>query len=107
MNEGPMPSESGLDLSKALQKLSANPEMLSGIFSMLGAGMPKNTESEPPSDEDALPAVLPMPSPSAPRKSNRRELLCALKPFLSAHRCENIDRILHMYDLLDLMKHYR
>ena len=107
MSEGPMPSEGGLDLSKALQKLSANPEMLSGLFSMLGAGMSKDTESEPPHEEDALPAVLPMPSVNTPRKSNRKELLCALKPFLSTHRCENIDRILHMYDLLDLMKHYR
>ena len=36
-------------------------------------------------------------------KSGKRELLCALKPFLSAHRCENIDRIFYSHHCRDII----
>lgn len=91
------------DLSRIIGMLGSNPQLLSTMLSSLSG--PKPTDIEP-SGENA--ASLPAPAMGITKgKSGKRELLCALKPFLSAHRCENIDRILHMYDLFDLLKNYR
>ena len=96
-NEAGMP-----DLSRIIGMLGSNPQLISSLLSGIGGSKEKSGAS----DKESLPA-LPPPIAITKGKSGKRELLCALKPFLSPQRCENIDRILHMYDLFDLLKNYR
>lgn len=37
-------------------------------------------------------------------RGKKREMLCALKPYMSHRRCEMIDKILHAADLVDLFR---
>ena len=95
-----------LDFGALLQRVKSDPQMLTGLLSMLTADAPPKTSPEEP--PVSISRELPQNIPAFVKpKSQKRELLCALKPFLSTKKCEGIDRILHMYELLDLMKQYR
>ena len=55
--------------------------------------------------EEASIAVSGMPSPPRGKgRGRKREMLCALKPYMSRNRCDMVDRILHAADLVDLFR---
>lgn len=112
------------DLSEKLGAMLADPAMLAKIASIagnLGLGSAP-TAPPPPKDEpkpcdtcpakDILPcggAECPLPakggalSGAAKSISQSRALLVALKPYLSAERCERIDKILGMMKIAEIM----
>ena len=108
-------------LSSALNEIFSNPQMLSAISSMAQSlkngekappSPPPNTESEPQAKETAnpmsskLPELLNMLSAksSNARQSQRSELLCALKPYLSQSRSDAIDKIIRFSELSSVFK---
>ena len=108
-------------LSSALNEIFSNPQMLSAISSMAqslksgenSAPSPApNVESEPQANDtanpisDKLPELLNMLSvkSSNASRSQRSELLCALKPYLSQSRSDAIDKIIRFSELSSVLK---
>ena len=108
-------------LSSALNEIFSNPQMLSAISSMAQSLKSKESassatqnenSSEKPSDaptiNDKLPELLNMLSSNSSnvRQSNRSELLCALKPYLSQSRSDAIDKIIRFSELSSVLKNF-
>ena len=109
-------------LSSALNEIFSNPQMLSAISSMAQSLKSKESassatqnenSSETPSEvsptaNDKLPELLNMLSSnsSSVRQSNRSELLCALKPYLSQSRSDAIDKIIRFSELSSVLKNF-
>lgn len=64
---------------------------------------PKESPAEEASEGGAVPAVAPSHG-HAPRERCRKDLLLALKPFLSKERCEAVDMILRLSALGTVLK---
>ena len=116
------------DLSSILNSVLSNPEALSSIMSAIGnvsAGNSTQTQtneqsyipppevSTAPSREEspAVPAFRGgadlFPSSSAHQSKKERELLLALKPFLSRRRCDTLDSFIRIYDVISLLGRIR
>ena len=124
-------SESGLQISSMIDKIMANPELISMVASALGGGS-KSSESgesaEPAREEpvraETLPSMERLPelvaalspmlsaqgsSPSPRGKlstpSDKRAcLLTALKPYMSRERCEAIDYMIRLGALSEVFR---
>lgn len=106
------------DLSGLLSGLLANPSALSAIGSLLGGAM-KGGESTPPppppceEEPDHRPPkqdcdkALPCALSCGRRPDNRLRLLDALRPYLSPARCDMIDSVLRILELLELLQKRR
>ena len=109
------------DLSHAIDQIMAHPEWISMVASALGksaeplgvAEPPEEKEEAPPSSAptDSVAALTPMLSklsqikPSANGgRSQRGELLCALKPYVNPHRKDTIDTLLRFSGMTELLK---
>ena len=114
-------------ISSALDKLLANPQLISMVASALGnnASQSPPASSESPSkeneeEEKTVPTVAtPLPSMDAliplvgklarndggTRKSGfkHEQLLCALKPYLSPSRCQAIDHIIRISQMSSII----
>ena len=120
------PSAEGMpSLSDAIDRIMANPELISMVASALGkpppaaATTPSPPPEEPPTEEhaapasapsaDALAAIAPLLSSlkgGAPSlDDDRSRLLCALKPYVNPHRRDAIDTLLRFSKITDLLKH--
>ena len=109
-------------LSSALNEIFSNPQMLSAISSMAqslkskesasSATQSENSSEIPrevsPTANDKLPELLNMLSSnsSSVKQSNRSELLCALKPYLSQSRSDAIDKIIRFSELSSVLKNF-
>ena len=109
-------------LSSALNEIFSNPQMLSAISSMAqslkskesasSATQNENSSETPrvvsPTANDKLPELLNMLSSNSSnvRQSNRSELLCALKPYLSQSRSDAIDKIIRFSELSSVLKNF-
>ena len=98
------------DLSGVLNALLSNPQALSAVTSLLGGALNRPSEGErhapPPPPEKAesgIPTLLPRPTACDPRKG----LLDALRPYLSPARCDMIDTLLRILELLTLLQKRR
>ncbi len=106
------------DISQVLNGILSNPEALSSIMSIMSnVGNQKDKEEkrdapqkeEIPTVNEALPVFNTQPSIPviAPFKHNERsrerELLLALKPFLSNRKCETIDTFVRLLDIVSLL----
>ena len=100
------------DLSQMLSRVMANPEAMAMLSSLLG----KTVQKEHKREEECCPCldkekgkheeIAPLPIPSCPSEckgDRRRNLLLALKPYLSAERCQTIDRILLITEALSVI----
>lgn len=111
------------DLSALLGNLLSNPaamSMLSSLLSGMGAATPKPTAEGGNTPDNALPAIAAgppctgqgcphptCPPPSCPQAGGRDEraaLLYALRPFLPPDKCEMIDGLLRILDLLSVIR---
>ena len=109
----PEKSNGGQD-TDGLAGVLANPELMSKLPQimamlkpMLSASAPSenpSAASENASETAALPVAI---APKAPSPSCRDDLLLALKPFLSAGRCEAVDTIIRLSRLGAVLKHLR
>ena len=109
-------------LSSALNEIFSNPQMLSAISSLAqslkskesasSATQSENSSETPrevsPTANDKLPELLNMLSSntSSVKQSNRSELLCALKPYLSQSRSDAIDKIIRFSELSSVLKNF-
>ena len=95
------------DISQMLSKIMANPQATAMLSSLLGGMKP---QKEHPQDEckenyDAKEQTILPPKPSEDSvREKRKQLLLALKPYLSAERCQAIDRILMITEALSLLQ---
>ena len=102
------------DLSGVFDMISKNPDIIknamSAISGMSVAENAKKNEDQTEKDpQNVLASLLPAVakaegSHEKSKKTNHRELLCALKPYLSAERCAVIDKMLEFERLGDLIK---
>lgn len=100
-------------ISAALDKLLANPQLMSMVASALNDSAPARSdpdESPTSSDISVQPQTAPVFSPDAilplvgklsqashsSGKAEHEALLCAIKPYLSPKRCQVIDGIIRI-----------
>ena len=99
----------GQDLSALVGTLLSNPAALSMLSSLLGSmgTKPKAECAAPPpcAEGCAPPPVLPAPPPKP--RDDRACLLDALRPFLSSERCEMIDTLLKILELMAVFRRKR
>ena len=119
------------DLSAMLGRVLSNPELLQGIASAIQSDAPPKevaaesaptaqtpqnfvsaSDTPPSSLSDLLSSMVPLLStlsqkaPSATESHDpRTALLCALKPYLCASRCEAIDYLLKLEQITSVMRH--
>ncbi len=119
--------ESAPALADAIEKIMANPELISAVASALGKAPPPSkepkaadpipqSESEtvsatPQSQPDLSSALSLLPLLSGlqnggpkPPDNDRTRLLCALKPYVNPHRRDTIDTLLRFSGMSELLK---
>ncbi len=113
-----------LDLSGAIGKIMEHPELISMVSSILGdtqegAQKPPSEQSSaeaPPSVPAEVPesiaTLMPMLSKisslgSGGKPYKHEALLCALKPYLCATRCEAIDYIIKISKMTSLVRDFK
>lgn len=115
------------DLSGAIERILANPELISTVAAALGKAPPSQAPSLPTVEEAPPAALAEVPPPAvspealatlAPLLSGlsgfgkggkddpRICLLRALKPYLSASRCETIDTIIRFSAIGDALQSF-
>ena len=108
------------DLSALIGTLLANPAAMSMLSSLLanrgdgtkGAGVPPPQKEEAKGEAVAAALMPPAPPPkSYPEKAigegERAALLSALRPFLPPEKCDMIDGLLRILDLLAIIRKRR
>lgn len=97
-----MSDNQNLDVGKVISVLMENPSLIAEISNLVKKEEPSEptettTEVKP---EISAPASVSIPS----AKSNRTQLLGALKPYLSEPRAKAIDSMMTIADIIDMMK---
>ena len=102
------------DLSRIVNLIMENPNLIEQI-----KGLAKSEGDNKPTADSPLEVSAPQPTQEADGKANeyvqtsssfdsprvrRRELLCALKPYVSEKRSQAIDSMLTIVDILDVMR---
>lgn len=106
-----MSENQGLDLGKVVELIMENPQLIAQISNLAKQSappQPDNDSEEAEKTEDAVQSSLQSPQPTyAPaehKRSNRSQLLCAFKPYVSDERARAIDSMLAIADILDMMR---
>ncbi len=100
----------GQDLSALVGTLLSNPAALSMLSSLLGnmGGKPQGgCAAPPPCEEGGAPPPPALPAPPSKPRDDRACLLDALRPFLSSERCEMIDTLLKILELMAVFRRKR
>lgn len=90
------------DLSKIVGLIMENPSLIAEIKALAekeGGDAPK-----PDGPKEEPKAVIASNETAAPPRSKRRELLSALKPYLSDERCKAVDQMISLGEILDMMR---
>ena len=109
-----MSEKENLDVGKIVSLIMENPQLIEQISS-LTKQIPKEesqdyADDKPPENEviaaEEEPAVATnQPTyPISSNKTNRAQLLCALKPYVSKERAKAIDSMISIADILDMMR---
>ncbi len=99
------------DLSGILSKVMSNPQAMGMLSSLLGNMQGEKQEKHEAEKHEAEKhgeareerILPPKPKPSS-QSENRKQLLLALKPFLSPERRQALDRILMISEALSLLQ---
>ena len=96
------------DLSGLLGTLLQNPAALSMLSTLLSGNGKGNTPPPPkePCEADSCPVSTSCLVPPPP-SDNRTCLLNALRPYLSPARCNTIDSLLRILELMELLRKRR
>ena len=89
------------DLSKIVGLIMENPSLIAEIKALADGRASQPVAEEVPSEPTEASAAK---IESAPPRSRRRELLCALKPYLSEERCRAVDQMISLGEILDMMR---
>ena len=96
------------DLSGILEKVMSNPAALNMLAGLIGNTKPTSEAQPPPSPpptekEEAAPVLaLPQPKNSYGEKDRRICFLEAMRPFLSPHRQETVDRMVKISEMVTM-----
>ena len=131
-----MADSKGLNLAPLLERLGQNPAAIGLLGQLLGGGgdgdataaaapahsgeaVPGTDERDGPperhakGDAGSIPAsvggtgVLLPPPPGRDHGRGRRDVLIALRPFLSSRRCASVDRLLRALELYEVIEDSR
>lgn len=105
------------DISKILGIIMENPEIIEKIKEMAQGGEKGEENSSLPeeiksAEPDQVPTAAPIANgtaeaaaiPKGRDKKRRHDLLCAIKPYVSAERGRAIDTMLSVVEVLEIMK---
>ncbi len=95
------------DIGKIVSLIMENPDIVEKIKSIAKENNVISEEAPPQTKEDekeAKEAVAAMAHEADSMRSKRRELLCALRPYVSEKRSKAIDSMMNIADILDMMK---
>ena len=105
-----MSEQESIDLSKVIGLIMENPALIEQISGLVKQS--KSAESpieqatvateEPPQNEP--PRVEPTYAQAFNQRTNRAQLLGALKPYVSKERAKAIDSMISIADILEMMK---
>ena len=109
-----MSGQENIDIGRVVSLIMENPELIEQISS-LTKQMPVSQEADEitekveekneVSQENADTVMTNLPTyPTQQSKTNRAQLLCALKPYVSKERAKAIDSMISIADILDMMK---
>ena len=91
------------DISKIIGRIMENPSLVEEIRALADdSGTSKEAAKNPESQTEEVKASV--ASEPRPHPSRRRELLCALKPYLSEERSRAVDQMLSITDILEMMR---
>ena len=110
-----------LSITDLLGKVMSSPEIMGAVASLLTmlkepptssqetqSTLPPEKETEPAKESEAREAkndAVQTFMPSKPHfSSQKREILSAIRPYMSERRCQMIDRMVHAADLVQLLK---
>lgn len=120
--------DSSFDLSKIIGMIAENPEIINLVKGLISQGGEHSSEPSEESDsgeeavktsaeeskdgeytdegEDKVAEAVSLTAKGGirDRRSKRRELLCALKPYVSKDRSRAIDTMLSFAEVLDVLK---
>ena len=107
-----MSGQENLDLSKVIGVIMENPALIEQISNLTkqgsseGAQAVSTDKTEQTVENVAQPEQKSAPtySPSVTQRSNRAQLLGALKPYLSEERAKAIDSMFSISEVLDMMR---
>ncbi len=107
-----MSENQGLDIGKVVELIMENPQLIAQISSLakqkessITSEEMEDAEAKPQeAAEDATAVSQPTYTPSVQKRSNRSQLFCALKPYVSGERAKAIDSMLAIADILDMMR---
>ena len=105
-------SSAGSAVAAALQSAAGGNGTDAGTATGGASAAIGDTDTEPAADTDdgSIPAgarVLPSPPPGRDHGRGRREVLLALRPFLSERRCASVDRLLRALELYVVIEESR
>ena len=94
------------DLSKVINIIMQNPELVSQISSLLSsdANGEKSESIEESVSEPIAVSEATAPEPQISARQHRQELLHAMKPYLSENRRAAIDSMVSISGILDMMR---
>lgn len=107
-----MSEQENLDLSKVIGLIMENPgliEQISSLAKQKSDDTPSEEEKTEPvaeiiSEEAESVASQPTYAPALSVRTNRAQLLGALKPYVSKERAKAIDSMISIADILDMMR---
>lgn len=103
-----MSDNQNLDVGKVISVLMENPALIAEISNLVNKEEKSESEEATPVIAEAEPRIseasLPISTPTSSIRSNRTQLLGALKPYLSESRAKAIDSMMTIADIIDMMK---
>ena len=95
------------DFSGILEKVMSNPAALNMLAGLIGNAKPAAESPPPPptptdTEESAPVLALPQPKHSYGEKDRRICFLEAMRPFLSPHRQETVDRMVKISEMVTM-----
>ena len=105
-------SDSTPDLSKVISLIMENPRLIEEISGLVKKSEEEPESTEPKKGEDTVSEkaneAYALPTPQPPQahgaRQNRRELMSALKPYVSESRRRALDSFMSIADILEMMR---
>jgi hypothetical protein len=93
------------DISRIIKLIMDNPKIIEEIGDMVKSeGADTHTEDQAPKSEEKETEVAAVPADINPKSKNRKDLLYAMKPYLSEKRARAIDSMLTFAEVFTMLK---
>lgn len=104
-------SEQTPDVSKVVRLIMENPSIIEEISALMKSDAKEEPQTSPaPEAEPTAITEVQSTTPvvtepkTLPHAKNRSELLCAMKPYVSAERAKAIDSMISIMGILEMMR---